>query len=704
MKRVISVISILCITVLSFSLPNLKAQEQPNPRTMLPESLLQIMADTVSGSLAHHSAMELGGWEHTRNADEYSDMYRESRFIVEKAKEYGFTDAHVEKFPQQNKTWGGEMGEFWVVEPNPRLVVSYRDVPLSLASGSRDSDVTAELIYVGRGDRPEDYENKDVKGKIVIGSGSIGTMHNLAVRRYGAEGVATFLNSTGKPIDRPDEISYSSIGGGGGGGQQGGQPAKTTFGFVLSHRMGMELLDQLEKGQKVKVHAKVKATEYTADMQVPTAIIPGDGSTDQEIGMSGHLFEGIAKQGAADDMSGCATILEAGRAYIKLIKDGVLPKPKRTIRFLWVPEISGTNAYLNKYPEEAKKMIANINIDMAGEDVTKNHNSLHLFRTPTSTPTYLNDVCEQFFRFVGDTNREKVHNRRIAYAFMWPIFDPSGTRDPFYFDIEKHYGSSDHTAYLNHGIASVLFNNWPDYVYHTNQDRPDMLDPTQMKRAAFISLASAYIIASAGAAEAPKVAALTAGYGNERIGRELGEALALITSSTKSDLMTNYKEATVIVEEAFNREAAAVSSTEIFAGKDQSSVARIRLVRAGLMGGLNNQLAQLKNYYAITAASLGVSVTEPAMSADEQTASKLVPVRKLTGGTGGGGRGPGGGGAQAALTGFHASEARAFVDGNRSVLDIRNAISAELGPVDIQKVLAFFTDLEKSGQMELKHK
>ena len=44
--------------------------------------------------------------------------------------------------------------------------------------------------------------------------------------------------------------------------------------------------------------------------------------------MAGHLFEGIAKQGAIDDASGCAAALEIARAWKKLIDDGVLSRPK----------------------------------------------------------------------------------------------------------------------------------------------------------------------------------------------------------------------------------------------------------------------------------------------------------------------------------------------------------------------------------------
>ena len=163
-------------------------------------------------------------------------------------------------------------------------------------------------------------------------SGAVGAAHNLAVRQYGAEGVVSFFNGTGKPIDRPDQMGWSGI-------QASADPnVRTTWGFILSLRMGLDLLGRLEKHQKVMVHAKVKAAEYDAPMNVVVATIPGDGSTNEEFHFTAHLFEGIAKQGANDNCGGPATQLEAGRAWIEMIKDGTLPRPKRTIRFLWVPE------------------------------------------------------------------------------------------------------------------------------------------------------------------------------------------------------------------------------------------------------------------------------------------------------------------------------------------------------------------------------
>jgi hypothetical protein len=50
---------------------------------------------------------------------------------------------------------------------------------------------------------------------------------------------------------------------------------------------------------------------------------------------------------------------------------------------------------------------------------------------------------------------------------------------------------------------------------------------------------------------------------------------------------------------------------------------------------------------------------------------------------------------------YSAMELRAFANGKRSVLDIRNALVAEFGMVDISSVMAFFKTAEKSGEFEL---
>lgn len=696
MSSLTRILSLLVIPVLA------AAQEQPNPKTLLPQSTIEAIVNEVSGTQAYNFILDLAGYEHDRLADEYHSTYREAAYIEKMAKQYGLDDVHIERFKLPNKTWDGELGELWLITPAAkRLLISYRDIPAMLATGSLSGDITAELIYVGRGEKETDYAGKDVKGKLVLASGSVGAVHNMAVRKFGAEAVISYNDPTGKPIDHPDQVAWNGLGRGFGA-QSSSQ--KTTFGFNISHRLGMELLDMLERGQKVTLRARAKTTEYDTDMQVPTAIIRGSGESQQEIAMTGHLFEGIAKQGAMDDASGSAVALEVARAWTKLIAEGTLPRPRRTVRFLWIPEIQGTRAYLQRYPEEAKRMVAAISMDMVGEDVTKNHNSLHLMRTPYSTNGFINDVSQQFFEYVGDTNREKVQNRRIAYSYLFPILDPQGTRDQFDYVIDKHYGSSDHAVFLAGGIPAVLYNNWPDVAYHTSEDRPFNADPTQLKRVAFIGLASMHVMASAGPLLAERIAELSEGYASERTATEFRHAMQMVGDGN-ADAQC-YREALNLIRQAYVREADAIRSASVIAENREAATQIDALAKTFVETGEKTDTARLNEYATLIRHEPPAAYT---MTAADKDAAALVPIRKKPapqgfGGGAGGPGGPGGPGNQAPLTGFNAMEARSFANGKRSILDIRDAVSAEFGPLDVAKFVEFFRELEKTGEFQLEQK
>lgn len=685
---------------LAFGGASLLAQEQPDPRTLIPSATLNAIAQHISGAQARNHVLEMCPYERNRPAEEYtSGTYRESAYAEAKAKEYGFSDVHIERFPLGGKQWDGEMAELWVTEPGPpQLITRYRDIATTLATGSRSGEVTADLVYVGRGDTAEDYKDKDVAGTVVLVSGPVGAAHNLAVRRFGAAGVVSFYNGTGKPIDRPDQMGWSGI-------NAGPNPNdKTTWGFILSLRMGLDLLGRLERHQHVKVHAVVKAAEYDAPMNVVVATIPGDGSTNEEFHFTAHLFEGVAKQGANDNCGGPATQLEAGRAWIEMIKDGTLPHPKRTVRFLWVPEISGTRAYLQKHPELGRHVVASISTDMVGANQTINHNSLHLNQTMYSIPSVINDVSRQFFEYVGETNREKLHNRRIAYAFQNPIVDPSGTRDPFWYNIEKFYGASDHQVHLDWDprIPAVQFGNWPDAVYHSSDDSPANQDPTQMKRAAFLMITVGSVFADAGPADAVAIAGVAISYAQKRMAADLADALSLMASSTAADLNDHFKEARNLVRQAYLREWNDLQSATSLAMGDNAAIEDIRAYGAPLHEVEQNQFAMVDLAYRAAAARLKVAPLEaPTLSAAEAAAAKMYPARKP--GAPAQPQGFGGGGAAnppadpPALAGYYAMEARNFADGERSILDIRNALAAEFGPVAVDDVVRFFRDGEKAG-------
>ncbi len=686
---------------------------QSNPTPLLPESLIDQLIHEVSGAMVMSHAIKLGGYNHERLKAEYENRYHESIYIEEKARLYKLSNAHVETFPLDDWTWGAERAELWLEKPERRLIVRYRDIPACLAPGSWNGDISStDLVYARAGTHVSDYDSLDVKGKLVLVSGSLSQAHKVAVRNLGAAGILSFYNPAGRPVDNPDQIAWQGLRGRSTDSDTAQYPYEATFGFSLSHRMGMDLLSLLEQDQSVKLSALVHATTYPADMEVPTAAIPGNGASDQEIVVSAHLFEGIAKQGPNDNMSGSAAILEAARTLNTLILAGKLPRPKRTIRFLWGPEFSGIYAYLERYPEERGRMIAAINIDMIGSRQTRNGNSLHLYRNPWSQASFVDDVTEHFFEYLGDTNREKVHNRRIKYGFMKPVIDPTGSRDPFYYHIESYFGSSDHAVFNGRvfQIPAVLFNNWPDIAYHTSEDRAANLDPTQLKRGAFLIAASAYYLANISAFATPALATRMAAMGVLRIDEDIRRQLNIMTMASTADIGLRYKEARLFISEYYQREQRNLNSLQALVDPRSSETRQLNDITKELMKRSSYDQDRVKSHFRRLTRQVSIPAREPKETDQERIADALIPdwveiipdsslsvVRRML-------KALRYNQDAATLIGLIAAECRNFCDGQRTILDIQKTVSAEFGSVPVADVMRYFYELEHQGHVRIRSK
>ncbi|MFZ2055081.1 MAG: M28 family peptidase [Candidatus Aminicenantales bacterium] len=100
------------------------------------------------------------------------------------------------------------------------------------------------------------------------------------------------------------------------------------------------------RGEKITVEGNIETQTYPYDLENVICVIPGTEPDSGEAIFSAHLFEGIVKQGANDNMSGSAAVLEVARTLQTLISEGRLPRPRRSIRFLWGPEFSGTSLWV----------------------------------------------------------------------------------------------------------------------------------------------------------------------------------------------------------------------------------------------------------------------------------------------------------------------------------------------------------------------
>jgi aminopeptidase YwaD len=408
------------LALLAFA-PFAQAQEAED-RTLLSWKQMRAIIDEASGERAMHHVLELVPYQRVRPLSEYKadGHFRESEVMARFAREYGYSSVEIESFPSPGALYQPTRGQLFMVSPKPRKLFDIYDTPVALANNSASGDVTADVVDVGNGGRAEDYAGKDVKGKIVLGFAGTNALQRLAVFERGALGVLAY--SLMRADDQPDEFISSSVS------ATVPEGASTGFGWSISARAAREMQTALLSGQKVTLRSVVEAQTFPGRQEVIHATIQGDGSTQQDVVVSAHVYEGLIKQGANDDNSGAAMTLEMGRAYIELVKQGLLPKPRRTIHFLWVQEISGTNAWLNAHKDIEKRVIADLNYDMEGLRLTTSGATWLLMRTPDSFPSFLNDVAQNFLEYVAEISRERVRYRANGYAPVDPVISANGRR------------------------------------------------------------------------------------------------------------------------------------------------------------------------------------------------------------------------------------------------------------------------------------
>ena len=697
MKRTVS---ILIVVMLCAAPRFLGAQLTPWFQwTFLSPEVMDVITAEASGESAFTHVLFLGGMPRARKAAEFTGTLREAQYILEQLREYGLADAAIVRIPG-GETWNGLSGDLWEVGPGIQKIASATDLRAELAQGSSSADVSAELLWVGDGGA-KDIEGLDVKGKILVTSGPAGQVHNVACLQKGAEGVISFYSP--RALADPLSIPWSGIRG------TVEKPAK--FAFLLPPREGILLRDRLKNGEKITVHAVVRAENLKYDQQYVVASLPGTDSDAREIILTAHLFEGLIKQDANDNFSGCAAILEAARTLRKLIDEGRLARPKRTIRFLWVPEISGSIAYVKAEKERVRRTLCNINLDMVGLRLTRSGSFFTLMRTSYGNPHYLNDVMENYYRYVGEATRAYVTNS-MSGAASKRIVAPSGSEDPMYYYMGTHFGASDHEVFNDWGVGvpGVVMNTWPDPWYHTSQDRPDKIDPTQMRRASLITAAAAYTIAVADDRLAGQIAAEVVSNAGGRLGHQLARGLEEMKRAARDALGAVYKKARGYIEAATLNERATLDSVLQLAS-DQAVFGKFLEAEKAAVTSLEMaDLKALESHMRLTASVLGVPPAALKLTDLEKKAALVVPRPTAKVKEGGfAGYQPL---IQKALTGLGqiepvrpdpalmrvASEIQLLCNGRTSALDIKKMIDTEYRQeTRLETVLDYLDVLKKAG-------
>jgi aminopeptidase YwaD len=667
---------------------------RPSPAqstVLLPDETVEAVIAEVSGEIALHHEMMLGPFERIRDEKEYTGLFRETEYLLGKLKEYGFSDIRVEQFEASGTQWAARRGRLTMIAPSVEKLADIDETAAMLAGGSSNADITTDLVYVPNAEREESYKGIDVAGKIVIAEGSVGAIFRAAVGRFGAAGVCAFGASSSDLY--PNLIPWASLPRAGDG--------KPGFGFNLHSPKGRELVSRLKGGEKITVRAEVDTRQFPEKSEAVTALIPGTDAGGQELLVVAHLFEGYAKQGANDNYSGAACILETGRALLELTRKGAIPRLKRSLRFCWVPEISGTRAYIRKHPDEIRRIIAAINMDMVGEDLLKTRSWFITSLSPWSVPSFFNDIVQEFAELTVALNND-AHGDTYG-RFNLKITSPKGSQMPFLYRPMGYDTGSDHEL-LSNGIVRVptaYFECWPDDFFHTSMDTPDKSDSTQLKRVAFIAAASLLSASSAGEAQTAPFLSLAAGKGGKRIAEAMAQAYRIIETAGPGTLAGAHQSALFIAQGAHLHEIENLKTIAAYTGESAS--------REGIQTQVRNlekygvvALESLNNWYRWKARGMGIPASAPSLGEEKKKYGAMIPERKA--------RGlieqmdaP----LKAGLPRSHpifqfshaSTELENLIDGKRSIFDIASLVAAECGGPDIAAVAEYYRALEKKGDV-----
>jgi hypothetical protein len=706
------------------------AQKPP----LLPAKDVAAMANELSGETAKRNLEAISRFHRQRGS---TGFHSAAELVAERLRAYGLSNIEILQFPADGKifygtqrsrpAWDAEFAELWQVAPEIvsceeaagrnsvtnaeqpkahsgvmsacdkiidkpiRKLASYEEQPVVLAEDSESADVTADLIDVGEGTKESDYAGKEVKGKIVLVSAQPGAVQDLAVGRYGAAGIVSYAQNQ-KTAWRGDDQNLVRWG------HLDTFSASKTFAFMVSLKTGRGMQDWLAQPNRLlRLHAVVKAGQHPGNYEVVTATIPGADPKlkDEEIAFSCHLDHQLP--GANDNASGCATILEIARTLQKLIvperntsaaqpsptriNQERLAQPARTIRFIFPPEVEGTMALLNAKPEFARRIKAVIHMDMvAGGPETKA--VFHVTRGPMSLPSFVHDIAWAFADWVNEESYKFAATGDATY----PMVAPEGGKESLRAEYVAFTMGSDHDVYQDSsfGIPAIYLNDWPDRYIHTNFDSATNIDSTKLKRAALIGAASGYFIARTSTDELIPQAWQAVKQGRAaRTAQELSRANSLDRNDQliQEAGVCSYELGFDIGVDEETVKSVATSHCPIFYTPKVPFPTResAKKLRASPQGLLFRRKKEPKgplavfgyDYFAEHAKAAGIATP------------KLLSYEGLWGG-----------GEE------YAYEVLNFADGKRDVQQIRDAVSAEYGPVPFELVSEYLTALEKIGILE----
>jgi hypothetical protein len=493
---------------------------------------------------------------HTKEITQYyrapgsSGIHNIAIYCKKQLEKYGLDEVNVETFKMDGaaRYLGRKVYPSWepidvqlrIQSPVDEELVNYNHTPTCIAWYSTPTPpegVSAQVVDVGSGGNVEDYQGIDVKGKIVLASGenvlNPGVrLYELAVEKFGAIGIVTDHLLGEIPGIRSRESQPDFVG-------LLRQPRTfdKAWTIVISGTKGARLRQLMSQGP-VTLWAKVNTILTKGDQETIIGSIKGDEIPNEEVIIISHIS---ATKPGGNCASGPAVMNEAARTLMQLIHNEKISRPKRTIKFLYVAEGLGSNAYLDKHWEKRHDMIGGVCVCGVGEDQEKCKSALVISKTPETIPSYINDFSEKVLIDVAGS--KLLHSGPMRYR------------------VDQYSPFSDNSTLNLSGIPCILLSNKPILFFHTQLMTSDKMDPEVFKVSGTITAEIAYRIANAGLTQAIEMANITAAASEKRISNIVSGFIAELSSFSEEKLENNLMMLDKKMDFYMNRDMHSIDST-----------------------------------------------------------------------------------------------------------------------------------------------
>jgi hypothetical protein len=254
--------------------------------------------------------------------------------------------------------------------------------------------------------------------------------------------------------------------------------------MVITPEEGDRLRERLREGASLRLEVEIESRDFAGRIPlITTRVGPAQAP---EVLVTAHLCHPLPS--ANDNASGAAATLEIARVLALLHRSGRWTPRNRAVRFLWMPELTGTHAWLRD-PERTRRLVAALNLDMVGQSQTECGSTFLLEHPPCFAASFAEDLL----------------GRIRAEAPDW-VGNYSG---PGHYSMTRmaevpYAGGSDHIVYIDPalGVPCPMLIQWPDRFYHSSLDTVDHTDPESLALAVRCGATYAGFLAAAGETEA----------------------------------------------------------------------------------------------------------------------------------------------------------------------------------------------------------